>query len=377
MLSGIFRVLFGFALAALSSAAVHVLFAHPPAEIVETSALAGRDTIASSIEFLLKIAAHLAVFAVPFVLIAVAVSEGLRVQSLPFYLVSGLGIAAMGLYARMKGESPGDATILNAYAALAFASAGLIGGYVYWAVAGWRAGGRTTAWDDPALATAGRRLRVEADDRSRFPGEPTAGAGVAGVSDEPNIAKAPPPPAPSRPSRFKIERSPFDGDKPRLVASQKLERTDFEAIADAVPAEVRRARKIGFVAARKAENEEAVTTHWNGKETANVARPGDWIVTSMSPEKTVLADKDGNANTYVIKAETFPLLYESVEGENEHGAFFRAMAIVDSIYLPGGFDIVAPWGERQMAEKGYLIMNGKDVYGNHAETFEASYETVT
>jgi hypothetical protein len=37
---------------------------------------------------------------------------------------------------------------------------------------------------------------------------------------------------------------------------------------------------------------------------------------------------------------------------------------------------LAPWGQRERAPKGYLLLNGKDVYGNNAGTFEATYEMV-
>jgi hypothetical protein len=49
---------------------------------------------------------------------------------------------------------------------------------------------------------------------------------------------------------------------------------------------------------------------------------------------------------------------------------------VDALHLSGGFDIVAPWGERQTAPDGYLILSGRQVYGNNAETFAATYEVV-
>ncbi len=365
MLSGVSRVVIGFVAAVLAAATVQVLFAHPPAEIIDTGALAGRRSLAGGMDYLLQVAAIIGVFALSFVAIAVAVSEGLHVQGLPFYLVTGLGIAGMGLYARMKGEDPGDPSILNAYAMLAYATAGLAGGVVYWWLAGWRAGGRASAWDK--RADAGPRapaLAVEPDTTAASSAMPVA-------SSSPTAPATPPSPPP--PPRFTIERTPPGTGPPRLFAAKTLERSDFEDIAEAAMVDVRRARKIGLVAARKADQELVVGTHWNGKETTNTARPGDWIVTNMSAEKELLRDDDGNVNTYVIKAETFPLLYQSVEGENEHGAFYKSIAVVDSIQLPGGFDIVAPWGERQRADKGYLIMNGRDIYGNHADTFEASY----
>ena len=69
-------------------------------------------------------------------------------------------------------------------------------------------------------------------------------------------------------------------------------------------------------------------------------------------------------------------LYEPTEGRNDFGAIYRAKGVVSAIRLTGGFDIAAPWGERQQAPAGYLILNGAEVYGNNAETFEATYELV-
>ena len=82
-------------------------------------------------------------------------------------------------------------------------------------------------------------------------------------------------------------------------------------------------------------------------------------------------------NTYVVPADRFPSLYELTEGHNEYGDVYRAKGVVDAIELPGGFDIVAPWGEQQQAPAGYLVLNGEEVYGNNAETFATTYETLS
>ena len=55
---------------------------------------------------------------------------------------------------------------------------------------------------------------------------------------------------------------------------------------------------------------------------------------------------------------------------------YRAKGVVSAIALPGGFDIVAPWGERETAPAGYLLLNGTEVYGCNQETFVATYEVV-
>jgi hypothetical protein len=152
--------------------------------------------------------------------------------------------------------------------------------------------------------------------------------------------------------------------------------TDFERLAAVMAIQPFRARKIGFVAAHQATAVERVETRWNGKETTNTAQPGDWIVTNLSPKHVPLTDNDGHHNTYVIAAARFPELYEATPVASALGPVFRAKAVVLALHMPDGFDIVAPWGERQQIETGYLILNGTEVYGNHADTFGATYEKV-
>jgi hypothetical protein len=165
--------------------------------------------------------------------------------------------------------------------------------------------------------------------------------------------------------------------KARLESDERLQHTDFHAIAAQLRQTPIRARKTGYVAARRARRRETVETHWNGTETINTAEPGDWIVTNLSLKKEVLRDGQGSVNTYVITADGFPRLYEATDGRNEDGAIYRAKGVVAALHLPGGFDIVAPWGEHQQAPVGYLLLNeGGEVYGNNAETFAATYEAL-
>jgi hypothetical protein len=165
-------------------------------------------------------------------------------------------------------------------------------------------------------------------------------------------------------------------DDVRIVSDARLTPEEFMRIARDLIRPIVHARKVGFVAARPAQAERIVETRWNGTETTNTARKYDWIVTNLSPEQQALRDREGHTNTYVIRAERFPDLYEPTGVQNELGAVYRAKGVVHAIRLPGGFDIVAPWGERQRAASGYLIFNGEEVYGNNVETFQATYERV-
>jgi hypothetical protein len=175
---------------------------------------------------------------------------------------------------------------------------------------------------------------------------------------------------------FTIERTGFFCRRNRVVAPARLTDKEFREVASNLRRPVVKARKVGFVAARKVEQREGVVTRWDGHETSNTAEPGDWVVTNLSPDRKVLRDKNGNTNTYVIRADKFPILYDPFTGSNEFGALFKAKGQVEAIYLSGGFDIAAPWGQRQTSAAGYLVLNGDEVYGNHKDTFEATYEVV-
>jgi hypothetical protein len=162
----------------------------------------------------------------------------------------------------------------------------------------------------------------------------------------------------------------------RLRSSAMLAEHDFREIAKAIGANPVKARKIGFVAGHKADQRERVDTFWNGKETTNTAQRGDWIVTNVSPSGQPLRDKNGTLNRYVIKSEAFANLYEPAAGESELGPIFKSKSVVQAIHLPGGFDILAPWGEQQTAPAGYILLNGGEVYGNNEETFAQTYEVI-
>jgi len=168
------------------------------------------------------------------------------------------------------------------------------------------------------------------------------------------------------------------GAKGRLESKGALSAKDFQAIAATIGVAPVRARKTGLVAAKRAARGRTVETRWNGKETQNRARAGDWIVTSLSFERKVLRDGEGSQNTYVIAGDRFGELYEAAGTRTvaRLGAVYRPKGIVSALHLSGGFDILAPWGERQTGRSGYLILNGEDVYGNNAETFQGTYEVL-
>ncbi len=171
---------------------------------------------------------------------------------------------------------------------------------------------------------------------------------------------------------FRIDRI-AQGD--RLEADTALTLTDFAAIAAALGRDPIRARKVGFVAARHATAPENIETRWNGRETINVAQPGDFVVTNLTPLRQPLRDDEGHLNVYVITAGRFTSLYEPTGESMSHGGIYRAKGFVFALPLPGGFDIMAPWGERQTATAGYLLLNGDQVSGSSWDAFVKTYES--
>jgi len=170
-----------------------------------------------------------------------------------------------------------------------------------------------------------------------------------------------------------LQRRGFFRRKVALKALDGLKADDFRKLAGMLGVSPIKARKIGYVAAKKAEKRQVIETRWNGKETQITAEPGDWIVTTLSPAAKVLLDAEGSVNTYAIKPEKFTQLYEPAAGVTEYGSVFRAKGVVEALFLSGGFEIKAPWGETQRAKAGYLLLNGDEVYGNNRDVFDATY----
>ena len=168
---------------------------------------------------------------------------------------------------------------------------------------------------------------------------------------------------------FRIVRTGRRQDRSRLETDAVLTPADFQSIARAVGEPVLRAPKTGFVSARRATKAEAI-------ETTNTAGPGDWIVTNLTAERRLLRDRQGYVNSYVVRVRRFAKLYQPADGKTRFGAIYQAKSLVSAIRLRGGFDIKAPWGERQRARAGYLLLNGTEVYGSNATTFAATYQVI-
>jgi uncharacterized protein len=162
----------------------------------------------------------------------------------------------------------------------------------------------------------------------------------------------------------------------RLTSTDRLTGEDFRSIAQRLGRNSFAARKIGLVAARRARWWHRIETRWNGRESEDVAAPGDWIVTTLDANGKVVLDAEGHVNSYVVKSDRFARLYAPTRGKTRLGKVFSAKGVVEAVYLPGGFDIQAPWGEQQTAAAGYLLINGKDIYGNAKDVFDQTYQPI-
>lgn len=192
---------------------------------------------------------------------------------------------------------------------------------------------------------------------------------------------------------YKVEFVGGDAARPRLSSRAPLTSADFDALCaqmKALGVEAIRARKTGFIAVEVADREQEVVTRWLGVETTNRARAGDWIATSLDrrlsalgpgedADACILRDPDGNADRYVISRDDKKRNYRAIGRRTSAGevhAWARAEGPIEAIHFAGGFDIVAPWGERQARDAGYIVRNDAEVYGIFDLLFEATYEPV-
>jgi hypothetical protein len=86
--------------------------------------------------FTLAVAPHVALFSAAFALAGVVVAESRGLRGWSYYVLVGIGIAVAGFLTQHLSEAPGQATILQNYALIAFVAAGLAGGLVYWFFSG-------------------------------------------------------------------------------------------------------------------------------------------------------------------------------------------------------------------------------------------------
>lgn len=170
-----------------------------------------------------------------------------------------------------------------------------------------------------------------------------------------------------------------DAGDPRVTSTACLDADQFAMLALELGVAIVRARKTAPISARRATSPEHIETRWNGKESEADAQAGDWVVTALAADRRRLIDSDGYRNVYVITGDRFFELYAPLEDQAAPtgGDLYRPTSVVEAIRLTGGFEIVAPWGAVQRADDGWLLLrSGRDVYGNHRDTFAATYEII-
>jgi len=142
MIGGLFRFLFGFAVACLVAGAATVAFVITPLDIATLPAELRPERLSSAGTLTLLAATHSAIFSFPFALVALVIAERRCIRSWVYYAIVGILIAFAGFGAEYLSEVGGQPSIVNTYAARAFLAVGFLGGIAYWLVAGRRAGGR-------------------------------------------------------------------------------------------------------------------------------------------------------------------------------------------------------------------------------------------
>ena len=134
---------------------------------------------------------------------------------------------------------------------------------------------------------------------------------------------------------FKIVHTGIGRDDVRVEADALLVADDFNRIAKDLLRPVVRARKVGYVAARAARDGEVVETRWNGKQTTNTARAGDWVVANLTPRRRCATARGTSTPTSSGPITRQPL--RPPTGHNELGAIYRPKGVVAAIRLTGGF----------------------------------------
>jgi hypothetical protein len=134
--SRIVRVVLGFALACLAAAVTLVAFVYAPGNWAALGAELSGERLSEAGFFALVITPHVIVAAALPALLAAFYAETRKVAGWAFYGLAGIGVGLAGFLLQHLTEAPDLESIFQAYALIAFLTAGLIGGLVYWAASG-------------------------------------------------------------------------------------------------------------------------------------------------------------------------------------------------------------------------------------------------
>lgn len=192
---------------------------------------------------------------------------------------------------------------------------------------------------------------------------------------------------------FTLQSRPNDPRALRVTSASALTPDDFRRICEEAASfgvYPMIARKTGFVSVREATRDEQVITFFDSVETRGNAKPGNWIVANMTrdfrfyrpethedPDNYLLRDSQGNLDTYIISKDDKKANYRQTQHSTSVGRVYEwvgGQSDIEAIELRGGFRIIAPWGELQERDVGYLIHSGGEVYGIYGPIFSATYE---
>lgn len=132
------KIVVGYCLACLAAGATQIAFVVTPFDLLALPLDDRLMRLGGAGLLTLFAANQTAIFAFPFALAAIAFAAWNKIHALSYFVIAGLIIAACGLGALYAGETPDQASIVNAYGLSAYLTAGVIGGFVYWLIAGRR-----------------------------------------------------------------------------------------------------------------------------------------------------------------------------------------------------------------------------------------------
>jgi hypothetical protein len=136
MLERVIRILLGFALASLAAAATLVAFVYAPGDMSSLRTDLSSERLLAAGVFALEATPHVILTAAFPALLAAVFAETRKIAGWPFHVLAGSLTGAAGFFLQHLSEGPDPDGIFQAYALIAFLTAGLTGGLVYWATSG-------------------------------------------------------------------------------------------------------------------------------------------------------------------------------------------------------------------------------------------------
>jgi hypothetical protein len=151
LLARIFVVFFAFLLACVAAAVVVTFAVELPLWDQLSDRPLGHQGIAIAIGLS---AAFFSIYAMLPAMLTIALAEGFRLRSILFYALAGTALALFSAYGWDLRLMRGPDADLGVRGAEIMAAAGIVGGFVYWALAGRNSGN----WRKPSAAPAARSV---------------------------------------------------------------------------------------------------------------------------------------------------------------------------------------------------------------------------